>query len=463
MAHPIFYRGKWCAKVKDAAGRWQRVPLPEARTKRQAQDLADDLALRNRRQREGLDAAPGDPTLTTGALLRWWLDTYSATLASHPRTLSAWRAHLKEADLAALPVRALTAGRIETFLQAKSAELAAATINKLRGIIRTAFNAGRRAGLCAGANPCSDVKRRRVPKRKPTYLQAHEVGPMLANVPQHWRPLFATAVYTGLRKGELLGLRKRDIDLARRLLTVRRSYDRDTTKGGHEEAIPVARELVPFLEAALRDAPAGDLLFPASDGTMRSEETPVCDVLQRALANAGIVDGYRHVCRWCKAAGKPHEERHDDCEPRRCPACGRKLWPKPIPRGVRFHDLRHTTASLLLAAGVDLFAVAKILRHTDPKITSDVYAHLVPGYLHSAADRLALNPPLPPAPAEAKEPAVLASAAGFGPPVVQGDGSAPRRARTRVENPNDSKGLQWRARRDSNPQPSASKADALSS
>src|SRR5207237_60443 len=55
---------------------------------------------------------------------------------------------------------------------------------------------------------------------------------------------------------------------------------------------------------------------------------------------------------------------------------------KALPRRFRLHDTRHTTATLLLAAGVEVYAVARILRHSDPKITFETYAHLVPGYLH---------------------------------------------------------------------------------
>src|SRR5258705_475658 len=64
------------------------------------------------------------------------------------------------------------------------------------------------------------------------------------------------------------------------------------------------------------------------------------------------------------------------------------LWAKALPRRFRLHDTRHTTATLLLAAGVDLYAVARILRHTDPKVTFETYAHLVPGYLREQIDRL---------------------------------------------------------------------------
>jgi integrase len=53
---------------------------------------------------------------------------------------------------------------------------------------------------------------------------------------------------------------------------------------------------------------------------------------------------------------------------------------KPVPRHLRFHDLRHTTASLLMMAGVNP-AVQRILRHSDPRITTGVYGHLAPNYL----------------------------------------------------------------------------------
>jgi integrase len=49
-----------------------------------------------------------------------------------------------------------------------------------------------------------------------------------------------------------------------------------------------------------------------------------------------------------------------------------KLWPKALVRRIRFHDLRHATASLLLMAGANPAAVQRILRHSDPRITADV-------------------------------------------------------------------------------------------
>ncbi|TMB11637.1 MAG: hypothetical protein E6J65_26665, partial [Deltaproteobacteria bacterium] len=254
-------------------------------------------------------------------------------------------------------------------------------------MVRTAFNRARRADLVHGQNPASDTRPWKVPKRAPAFLEPHEVPRLLAELSCEDRPLVAAALYAGLRKGELFGLQKRDVDLKRRLLTVRRSYDNDTTKGAREEAVPIAAALVPYLEAAI-DTSKVALLFPRADGEMRTEADKLGKRLRSALSRAGIVEGYFHLCRRCKRNGTPHEEKHSDCERRHCPKCKMLLWAKALPRRFRLHDTRHTTATLLLAAGVDLYAVARIPRRSDPKITFETYAHLVPGYLHAQIDRL---------------------------------------------------------------------------
>jgi len=133
---------------------------------------------------------------------------------------------------------------------------------------------------------------------------AEQVSIVLGEVPDQWRAFFATAVFTGMRKGELCGLRKSDVDLAQRTITVRRSYARETTKGGHADVIPVAPALLPHLEAAI-DASSSDLVFPASDGSMLSEDANTERVLRSALARLGLVAGYDHTCGRCKAKARP--------------------------------------------------------------------------------------------------------------------------------------------------------------
>jgi len=81
---------------------------------------------------------------------------------------------------------------------------------------------------------------------------------------------------------------------------------------------------------------------------MRSQEADPQKILRTALARAGLVDYWVHTCRRCKRQGEPHSERHADGDLRPCPRCGMKLWPIAKVRPMRFHDLRHTTATLLL-------------------------------------------------------------------------------------------------------------------
>ena len=384
----VLKRGaRWYVKFKDANGRWRTRPTT-AETKTDAKRLASDLERQAERQRLGLEPLASEDGATLGDLLRWWEDAYFRHTSAYSKSCGTFHRHIVEADIAKLSIREVTSGRIEQFIQTKTRELAPQTVNHLRGLLCRVFSAARRVGKTT-QNPILDVKRRRVPKRLPAYLHVEEVPRVLRAIEKHWRPLFATAIYTGLRKGELLGLRKSDVDLAGRLISVRRSYARDTTKGGHAEAVPIASELVAYLEDAIRQS-SSDLVFPNDDGSMRSAESPLQELLRSALGRAGIVTGYGHTCR---RKGCGHSEQAADAELRRCPKCKMKLWPRALVRKIRFHDLRHTTASLLMMAGANPAAVQRILRHSDPRITTEVYGHLAPEYLRREIDLLSFGKP----------------------------------------------------------------------
>jgi hypothetical protein len=117
-----------------------------------------------------------------------------------------------------------------------------------------------------------------------------------------------------------------------------------------------------------------------------------CSGLRAGMAKAGIVEGWRHVCR---RRGCTEKLVAPDAAVRRCPAHQAKLWPKPIVRRIRWHDLRHTTATLLLQAGVSIATVQKLMRHSDSRLTTEVYGHFAPDFLQGELSKLRLHAPEP--------------------------------------------------------------------
>jgi integrase len=447
-------RGYWLARWKDATGRWRkRRATPNM--KRTAQALAEELELRARRQLDGLEPLPPrDGGGTVGDLLHWWLQRYSPRLASHDSNEATIRTHLLGSDLARLTLQATRPADVKALLDAKAETgLAPRSVNHLRSFLSRAFNQAISTGRWPGANPVTSVPSVSVGRSQAgDFLRAEEVPRVLGALHPRWRPLFAAAVYSGMRKGELLALRREDVDLRSGSILVRRSWERETTKGGHIDAIPIPAALVPWLEDAL-SASASSLVFPGPSGDMFRRDVPLEDVLRRALGRASIVRHWRHVCR---RRGCGHAEEHQDGELRRCPRCRMKLWPKPVVRPIRFHDLRHTTATLLLRSGVPLVVVQKMLRHRDPKLTEATYGHLATDYLRAEVNRLKLEGmPVP------EKVQMRAAASARVPPVSPTPPETLKGPEQRGENPSDSDPFSLSGRQDSNLRPLGPEPSAL--
>lgn len=292
--------GKWYLEYIDERGRRRNRPSA-ARTKTEGKRLVAELERLCERQRLGLEPMPlPDGGGTLGSLMAWWLEAFSKRSPSHKRNVSTITKNVLASDLAGLRLVDVTAAKIENHLLAKEngGQCGPQTINHIRTFLMRAFNRAIELERFVGKNPALAVRRRKVPKRKPDFLREDEVRRVLAALDIRWRPLFATAIYTGMRKGELLGLKKADLDFTTGLITVRRSHQRDGTKGEHEEAIPIAAELAPYLRTAVDSSPSG-YVFPKDDskGSPMRADVKLEKVLRRAMARAGIVQGYEHVCR----------------------------------------------------------------------------------------------------------------------------------------------------------------------
>ncbi len=213
------------------------------------------------------------------------------------------------------------------------------------------FSWAQREGLVE-QNPCRGVER---PTAEPTidYLTRDEVAALLSHAREHapdLHPLIATAVYTGLRKGELFGLRWRDVDVAARRLTVARSYD-GTPKSGKPRHLRLPTLLTPILADWAQRCPktSEGLVFP---GRLRNG---TWGLLRDTASLRGL--------------------------PRLLQAAGCRVHAHP------WHALRHTFASHFIMQGGNILTLQKILGHSDVKVTL-VYAHLAPDFLADEMDRI---------------------------------------------------------------------------
>ncbi len=154
-------------------------------------------------------------------------------------------------------------------------------------------------------------------------------------------PFYATAIYTGLRAGELAGLLWANIDFERRLITVQRSFG-GPTKTGKIRHVPILDILLPVLKSWKLASGSKTFVFPNKNGQMWDNRGRIFkDFFQRTLIRAGFP-----------------------------------------PRYVHFHGLRHTFSSHWVLRGGDLFRLQKILGHADATMTQR-YAHLSPAAYES--------------------------------------------------------------------------------
>ena len=175
--------------------------------------------------------------------------------------------------------------------------------------------------------------------------------------------LFAVGVALGLRRGELLGLRWEDVDLDDGVLRVRQTVQRVAGDPGLGDRAAEVCEVEADDPAPRRDG--GDA-SPASRGAV-----------VRVRVGGRAWGGGRLV--FTSSVGSI-------LEPRNVSRLFDELQVKAGVRRIRFHDLRHTCASLLLAQGVPPRVVMEVLGHSQLSITMDVYGHVMAEALRDAAD-----------------------------------------------------------------------------
>jgi integrase len=218
----------------------------------------------------------------------------------------------------------------------------------LRVIYRRALSRGDVA-----VNPTAGLSLPAVRGRRDRIASPAEAAQLLAAIPDDRdRALWATALYAGLRRGELQALRWEDVDLGTNVIHVERSWD-DT---------------------------AHLVIEPKSRSGRRT--VPIASVLRTALLehhlragrpDQGLVFGSRN--------GTPFDAR-------RLGERAQKAWGEASLDPIVLHEARHTFASLMIAAGVNAKALSTYMGHASITITLDRYSHLMPGNEEEAAGLL---------------------------------------------------------------------------
>lgn len=241
-------------------------------------------------------------------------------------------------------------------------EVRARTQGHAYAVCRRAFNVAVRWGLLS-RNPCNAITAPKYHRKDITALTVEQaIATIKASEVTSDHALFVLALTTGLRQGELFGLRGEDIDLDRGVMSVRHSLEE--VKGQLTLKEPKSRSgrrqivLPEMATAALwshkRSLLAGGLLscgivFPSPEGDWLRKSNFTRRVWHSVRTNAGL------------------------------------------PTTITFHGLRHSAATLLLSEGISVKVIQEMLGHSNVTLTLNTYSHVMPGMQQQAAtafDRL---------------------------------------------------------------------------
>lgn len=326
-----------------------------------------------------------------------YLDTWAAGLRLGESTVASYkkniRLHLKP-YLGKIPLASLTTAKIDALyrtLEEKGRRngkgeltgegLSARTVRYIHTILRSALQAATNAEpALLGRNPADKATPPTAKEAKPPEMHPWTAGQLRTFLDwskdhSHLHVAWWVLAMTGMRRGELLALRWRDIDLEAATIRVRRSVGLIRVKGQNVEikegatktnkprVVDIDAVTVGMLRALKRERGGLALLLARDDAVV-----------------FGDAEGrHRHPERFSRGFKD---------QLKRCEKDLAKQDRETLPE-IRLHDLRHTHATLLLAGGKPVKVVSERLGHASPTITLTVYAHVLPGDQRDAADSFA--------------------------------------------------------------------------
>ncbi|GGF11310.1 site-specific integrase [Subtercola lobariae] len=315
----------------------------------------------------------GDQKITMAAYLPDWLDRRVRD-GMRPSTELMYRRYVLQDILPALGAVKLAELRkfhVDKFVQQLRADgRGATTMRRIHAVLSSALSSAERLDL-VDFNAASKIELPSTSKSKTRIWEPDQVRAFLdAIADSRLAPVFELAIFTGLRRGELAGLRWADVDFTKRELVVRQQR----VQVGHT-----------VLDGAIK-----------TDSGQDRKVSLGSEAIGALVAWQIRQEGER--AEWAAAyQGAGHVFSYEDGRPLR-PAHISRTFDTLVERSglphMRLHDLRHEHASLLLSGGVDIAVVSKRLGHSTIAVTSDLYSHLLADANRAAAD--AMESVLPP-------------------------------------------------------------------
>jgi integrase len=354
--------GGWCAQytVYTAKGRKRKTLYGKTR-----QEVATNLAKALSDQQGGLSFDAGNQTVGE-YLARWLKDSVRDTVrqGTFERYEQIIRLHISP-SLGSLKLKALSPVHIQRFYREKlDSGLSPATVQKIHAVLHKALDQAVGWSLV----PRNATETVTAPRPAPNEIQpldSEQVKTLLeAAHGERFEALYVLAIHTGLRQGELLGLKWKDVDLESSLIRVRRTLTRNRGRLLlSEPKTKRSRRTVRLTEQAvhtLREHLAHQIEYMERLGDLYEDCGLVFATEKGTLVN-------------------PSNLRKRSFAP---------LLSKAQLPSIRFHDLRHTCATLLLARNVNPKIVSEMLGHATIAITLDTYSHVLPNMQDSATHAL---------------------------------------------------------------------------
>jgi len=308
---------------------------------------------------KGVYTPPG--RLTVAEHLNNWLEGYVKTNCSI-RTLESYQStaeHHLIPNLGHYQLKQLTPQAIQAYYSKAVETLSARSVHYHHRLLKQSLKYAVEQGYL-GLNPCNRVHPPKPIKKDMRNLTSFEVEVLLDKAKDsYYYPVYYTAVSSGLRQAELLGLRWRDIDLDMLSISVSRVlYKRRGICQFKEPKTSHSRRRVamtPKLSLYLREYREERELLYLELGRQLTLDDPVFTNVEGKPVDPGVLSH----------------------------AFGRIAKQADL-KGVRFHDLRHTFASLMLLRGAKPKVISEALGHASVAFTMDVYSHIIEGMQEEA-------------------------------------------------------------------------------